>query len=82
MTGLVLGISAVIFFCIWLYSVPIGIAAIVVSLKEIANCKAAGIEPSGMSTGGVICGVFVVAVWTIGLVLVLGGAINIPLFPF
>lgn len=82
MTGLVLGISAVFFICIVFYAVPTGIAAIIVGLREIAKSREAGLEPSGMSTGGIVCGVFVLAIWVIIIVLVVGGAFDFPLLPF
>ncbi len=72
MTGAALGISALIFVCIPWYSIPVGIAGIVVSLKEKERSQDRGEPSAGSSTTGLVCSIIALAVALIGIVVFVG----------
>lgn len=72
LTGAVLGISALIFVCIPWYSVPVGIAGIVVSLKEKERSEDRGEPAASSSTTGLVCSIIALAITLLGLVVFVG----------
>lgn len=73
-TGMVLGITSLLFICIPIYSVPIGIAAIFVSLNELGRARDLGIDRTSSPTTGLICGSIASAIWVLVLIALLAGA--------
>lgn len=53
--GMIAGIVSLVLFCIWYISIPIGIAAIVISAIGMSKSKHSGAK-NGMALSGIICG--------------------------
>ncbi|MBR2476747.1 MAG: zinc-ribbon domain-containing protein [Clostridia bacterium] len=52
--GMVLGIIAVVLFCLWYISIPCGIAGIILSCVASGKAKEVGMS-NGMAKAGVVC---------------------------
>ena len=76
--ALVLGIAALIFFCIWYISIPCGILAIIFGILGIKS-KTKGMAIAGLITGSiglVISTVILIFLFMIGFIMGISGAME------
>ena len=72
-TGMVLGIVSLVFFCVFYIGLPCAIIGLVLSIVSASKAKAVG-QKNGMATAGVICSAISIG---LGLIVILLGVIGI-----
>lgn len=66
--GMVLGIIALVLFCIWYISLPCAIIGVILSAVSLKKAKEAGVK-NGMATAGVVCSCIALALMVLYLVI-------------
>ena len=77
-TSMVLGIIALIFFCIWYISIPCGILAIIFGILGLKGINK-GMAIAGLITGGiglVVSSLIIMAIFTLGVVVGITDALD------
>lgn len=72
-TGMVLGIISLVFFCVFYIGLPCAIIGLVLSIVSASKAKSVG-QKNGMATAGIICSAISIG---LGLIVILLGVIGI-----
>lgn len=78
-TGMVLGIVALVFFCSWYISVPCAIIGAALSGVSMKKAQEAGMK-NGLAVAGLVCSVVALAVCVIYLILVAAAVAEVNSF--
>lgn len=73
--AMVLGIIALVFFCVWYICFPCGITGLILGIIGNKKARAVG-GKNGMATAGIVCSCIAIALWVLFLITVVVGVLS------